>query len=168
MSYSWDDTGQGPPLVFLHGLFLDRTVWQPAVKALSPERRCLAFDMPGHGPSTWRAGLDLDGIAADIALWIAEHGAAGATPVGHSQGGMVALRNAMLRPDLIGRLVLANTSARAEYRDRPPAWRECRTALLGNDAARAALSASIKELKTISESLEMIPEKVAAERAMME
>src|SRR3546814_3377592 len=96
--------------------------------------------MPGHGASGWRDGLDLDGIAEDIALWIIEHGAAPVTIVGHSKGGMIAMRLAARYPALVERLVLVNTSARAEYPDRLEAWRERRGELLAGEAERASRS----------------------------
>src|SRR5262249_44787020 len=42
------------PLVFLHGLTFDRSVWRPALReldVLDPGRRSVAFDLPGHGRS---------------------------------------------------------------------------------------------------------------------
>jgi len=128
--YGWDDSGCGRTIIFLHGLFLNRQFWAPVIDRLGEGHRCVAFDMPGHGVSTWRNGLDLDGIADDLALWIVENGAAPATIVGHSQGGMIALRLAGRHPDAVKRLVLVNTSARPEYPERIDAWRARRGALL--------------------------------------
>src|SRR3546814_18728580 len=70
----------------------ERSFWAEQVRALSDTRQCVTLDMPGHGASGWRDGLDLDGIAEDLALWIIEHGAAPVTTVGPSQGGVIALR----------------------------------------------------------------------------
>ncbi len=109
--YGWDDDGEGAPVLFLHGLFLDRSFWAHQTAALNPHRRCVTFDMPGHGASGWRPGLDLDGIAEDIALWIGEHCRRPVTIVGHSQGGMIAMRLAARHGSLVERLVLVNTSA---------------------------------------------------------
>lgn len=165
--YGWDDIGQGPPVILLHGLFLDRTFWNRCVDDLAGEHRCISFDMPGHGASGWRDGLDLDRIADDIALWIGENGAAGATLVGHSQGGMVAMRIAIERPELARRLVLINTSARSEYADRLLAWRTRKTSLAGSVGERTTAFAEIQRLKASPEWLEAHQEEAERERAMM-
>lgn len=148
--YAWDDTGEGAPVVFLHGLFLNRQFWRDTVDGLSSCRRRVAFDMPGHGLSEWRDGMTLDVMAEDFALWLAENGAAGATLVGHSQGGMIALRLAATFPDLVGRLVLVNTSARAEEPERLGLWRHRRAALLGDAAGRRAVFEDIQRFTTAS------------------
>ena len=46
--------GTSPPLVLLHGLTFDCTMWAPALEALSRaghRREVLALDLPGHGES---------------------------------------------------------------------------------------------------------------------
>lgn len=165
--YGWDDTGQGAPVLFLHGLFLDRHFWSRQVTALADRRRCITFDMPGHGASGWRPGLDLDGIAEDIALWIAEHCRRPVTIVGHSQGGMVAMRVAARYRSLVDRLVLVNTSARAEYPDRLDGWRQRRSALLGSDAERAAVMSDIRQRTTARHWIDSHPDEGATEHAAM-
>lgn len=165
--YEWDDTGEGPPVLFLHGLFLDRHFWAHQTTALADRRRCIAFDMPGHGASGWRPGLDLDGIAEDIALWIGEHCRGPVTIVGHSQGGMVAMRVAARHGSLVERLVMVNTSARAEYPDRLDGWRERRSALLGSDRERAAVMSGIQQLTAAKHWIARHPQEIAAEHAAM-
>src|SRR3546814_10852645 len=51
---------------------------------------------------------------------------------------MIAMRIAARYPALVERLVLVNTSARAEYPDRLEAWRERRAELLAGEAERAS------------------------------
>lgn len=165
--YGWDDTGEGAPVLFLHGLFLDRHFWSYQATALAYHRRCIAFDMPGHGASGWRPGLDLDGIAEDIALWIGEHCRKPVTIVGHSQGGMIAMRVAARHGSLVERLALVNTSARAEYPDRVDGWRQRRSALLGSDAERAVVMNGIQQLTTARHWIDSHPHEIAAEHAAM-
>lgn len=122
--------------------------------------------MPGHGVSTWRDGLDLDGIAEDIALWIAEHGARPATIVSHSQGGMIAMRIAARYPDVVRRLVLVNTSARAEFSDRIGAWQKRRAALLDANARDEVLS-DVQRMTTAPGWMDAHPGAAAREREVM-
>lgn len=166
-AYGWDDCGQGLPVLFLHGLFLDRSFWSQQVSALAECRRCVVFDMPGHGVSGWRAGLDLDGIAEDIALWITEHCSAPVTIVGHSQGGMIAMRLAARHAPLVERLVLINSSARAEYPERIDGWRARRAELLAGDDARAVALSDVQRMTTAPTWTEIHPDMVAAEHAIM-
>lgn len=164
--YGWDDSGSGSTVMFLHGLFLNRQFWTPLIDRLGEGNRFVTFDMPGHGVSTWRDGLDLDGIADDLALWIMENGAAPATIVGHSQGGMIALRLAARHPDAVERLVLVNTSARPEYPERIDAWRARRAALLDTGARNEVLR-DVQRMTTAPAWMEAHPTEAASEREVM-
>src|SRR3546814_4142803 len=55
------------------------------------------------------------------------------------------------------RLVLVNTSARAEYPDRLEAWRERRAELLAGEAERASAFSTVQNLTTASSWLEDHP-----------
>jgi pimeloyl-ACP methyl ester carboxylesterase len=44
-------TGEGPPLVLLHGIGLDRATWDPVLPILAREREVFAVDLPGFGAS---------------------------------------------------------------------------------------------------------------------
>jgi pimeloyl-ACP methyl ester carboxylesterase len=49
-----NDYGARPPLVLLHGLTFDRSLWRPSLaelRRIDPGRRVLALDLPGHGAS---------------------------------------------------------------------------------------------------------------------
>lgn len=133
VQYGWEDHGGGSTLIFLHGLFLDRTFWSPVISHIETQCRCVVFDMPGHGSSGWRDGLDLNTIADDIALWIIENNIQNVTLVGHSQGGMIALRIAIKYPQLLKKLVLVNTTAQAEDPLNIPLWHLRQSLLLSSD-----------------------------------
>lgn len=101
--------GTGLAIVFLHGVFMDRHLWDDVSDRLVGHRRVLV-DMPGHGSSD---GMDRGSTLGDhitaVAGTLDAHGLAGVVIVGHSWGGMVGLRLAHERPDLVTGLVLANT-----------------------------------------------------------
>lgn len=89
MSYA--DTGQGSPMVLLHGIGMDWRVWQSVSRRLGRERRLLIPDLRGHGQSGKPgSGYTLADYASDIELLVDELGLVGTTLVGSSLGGMVA------------------------------------------------------------------------------
>lgn len=100
--------GNGPRLVLVHGLGGMASNWRLVAPALAADRRVLVPDMPGHGGSEPLAeAVSVDPFARAV-LGVAEaEGAASAPWVGHSLGGLVGLRAALLRPEAVTGLVLA-------------------------------------------------------------
>ena len=81
------------PLVLLHGLTFDRTVWQPVLRQLEhtdPGRRVLAIDLPGHGDLPAAATYDLDTFGAQLQTALDEAGLEAPVVVGHSAGALAA------------------------------------------------------------------------------
>jgi 3-oxoadipate enol-lactonase len=107
--------GTGPPLVLLHpGPGLDGSVFFPWFAEGLPGRRLVAVDLAASGrspgdPAEWT----IERHAESLAGWLEDHGLAGATVLGHSYGGFVALTLAVRRPDVIG-AVVASCSAGSE------------------------------------------------------
>src|SRR6516162_3801744 len=63
------DCDHRAPLILLHGLTFDRTMWRPAVAELAtidPGRRVLAVDLPGHGRSPAWPSYDAEGVAEAV------------------------------------------------------------------------------------------------------
>jgi pimeloyl-ACP methyl ester carboxylesterase len=100
--------GSGPPLVLVHGLGGAASNWRLVAPDLARERRVILPDLPGHGGSAPIRGVrDVDPYA-EVVLAVAAHEDALPAPwVGHSLGGLVGLRAAVLRPDAVTGLVLA-------------------------------------------------------------
>jgi pimeloyl-ACP methyl ester carboxylesterase len=102
---------QGEPVLLLHGLGSTAAVWEQfGAEVAAAGRRALAVDLRGHGESSWPGeGYDFDTMARDL-IALSEHLRLGpAALVGHSMGGRVALHVALRRPDLVTRMVLAET-----------------------------------------------------------
>ena len=49
-------TGSGPPIVLMHGIGLDRRIWDPVVPLLAREHEVVAVDLPGFGESAPLSG----------------------------------------------------------------------------------------------------------------
>lgn len=107
---AWRESGDGPPLVFLHGLGGTRIAWGPQLRGLSDQFRCIAWDMPGYGDSAPLAPLTYSGIAQRVVELLDAVGIDQATLIGLSFGGMHALHTALEHPTRVARLVLANSS----------------------------------------------------------
>ncbi len=100
--------GAGSPLVLVHGLGGIVENWCALAPALAERHRVLVPDLPGHGRSALLSeARNLDSLS-EAALGLAEaEDIRGAIWIGHSLGGVVALRAAVLRPDAVGGVVLA-------------------------------------------------------------
>jgi pimeloyl-ACP methyl ester carboxylesterase len=100
--------GSGPPLVLLHGLGGMASNWRLVAPALAEERRVIVPELPGHGGSGRLPQASALDPFADAMLAVAEREDAVPAPwVGHSLGGLVALRAAARRPDAVEGVVLA-------------------------------------------------------------
>ena len=100
--------GDGPPLVLVHGLGGTIENWRALAPPLAAHHRVIVPDLPGHGRSApLPKARHLDGLA-DAVLGIPDaEDARGAVWIGHSLGGVLALRAAVLRPEAVRGLVLA-------------------------------------------------------------
>lgn len=129
---AWREAGDGPVVVFLHGLGGSRTAWGPQLDALADDFRCVAWDLPGYGASPPAAGpLTFRALADAVAGLLDTLGVERAPLVGLSLGGMVALHTALEHPDRISGLALVDTSPAFGLDGTDPAeWRAARQAPL--------------------------------------
>lgn len=101
-------SGEGRPLVLVHGAPADHTRWRPLIPHLVPHVRVHAMDRRGRGTSGDAGDYRLEREYEDVAAVIDAVAAACGHPVdvyGHSHGGIVAFGAAALTPNL-HRLVL--------------------------------------------------------------
>jgi 3-oxoadipate enol-lactonase len=99
--------GEGPPLMLVHGLAGAASNWVEVAPRLTRAFRVLVPDLPGHAGSTpFPAVTTLDPFADRLAALAALEGLEQPALVGHSLGGVVALRLAVNFPDRVKALVL--------------------------------------------------------------
>ena len=102
-------TGGGVPVVLLPGTGLTARSWDVVAGSLATTHPVVAVDLRGHGSSEWPGVYSIAGMARDVAdlLGVLDVSGDGRVDlVGHSLGGLVALRVAAARPDRVRRLVL--------------------------------------------------------------
>jgi pimeloyl-ACP methyl ester carboxylesterase len=107
----YESHGEGPPLVLVHGAWVDCRTWDPQVEALSEGYRVIAYDLRGHGrtgPSAER-NYTIELLAADLRALVEALGLERPAVCGLSLGGMVAQLYAV-RYDELSALVLADTA----------------------------------------------------------
>ena len=108
------EAGSGPAVLLLHGLGWDHSLWNPTVEQFAPRYRMIAVDTRGHGGTDKPPGpYDMGMFARDYAALADALGLNRICVVGLSQGGMVAQKLALLRPDLVSALVLISTSCKS-------------------------------------------------------
>src|SRR3954447_21778556 len=109
----FDSGGDGPPVLFLHGALVDRTLWDPVI-ALLPGRRCLAPTLPlgsHRGPVPDRSRLTPLGVVDLIADLIAEQQLTDLTVVANDTGGALLQLLLTRRPEGIARVIFTPCDA---------------------------------------------------------
>ncbi len=115
-------SGQGIPMVLIHGYPLDHTIWDPVVSLLKDDFALILPDLRGFGGSeTPRGPYRMVDLAADIAALLDRLGIAQAVIAGHSMGGYVALAFACTNPERILGLGLVASQAAADPPERKAA-----------------------------------------------
>ncbi|OIJ98423.1 alpha/beta fold hydrolase [Streptomyces colonosanans] len=102
---AYRDEGAGPPLVLVHGGFLDHRMWDDQIPVFAQTHRVIAVDARGHGASSnaTRPFRHTDDLAA-----LLRHLDVGpATLVGLSMGGGIAVDTALEHPTLVRALVVS-------------------------------------------------------------
>ncbi|MBC8311894.1 MAG: alpha/beta hydrolase [Candidatus Marinimicrobia bacterium] len=111
-------SGEGTPILFLHGVPDTHDIWNPIVAELESNYRCITPDWPGFGQSDSGETIDcsLDGHA-DFVNDLAD--ALGLTEpfylVAHDFGGISAMAFASKYPDRVRRLVISNAPFSPDY-----------------------------------------------------
>jgi 3-oxoadipate enol-lactonase len=104
-------TGDGPPVLLLHPLGVDRSFWDAVVPALEGFE-ALTYDFPGHGATPApEEPYTVEDLADQARTLLTDGGYTRVDVVGVSLGGLVAQRLAADAPDLVRRLVVVDAVA---------------------------------------------------------
>jgi pimeloyl-ACP methyl ester carboxylesterase len=101
------DLGEGPAIVFIHGLSGSWQNWLENLPEFARDHRVIALDLPGFGHSELPFDrITITGYAATVDAVMAALGIDRAVIVGNSMGGFVAVDLALHHPDRVEKLVL--------------------------------------------------------------
>lgn len=108
LKISYVKEGRGSPtLVFLHGLSSNLDAWANNIEELKSNYTCIALDLPGYGKSSKPNAEYTPTFFAEItARFLERLKLEKVVLIGHSMGGQAAIKLAVARPDLVGKLVL--------------------------------------------------------------
>ena len=110
-SIRFDDTGEGFPVVFLHGFMESLDVWDDMVEKLSKDFRVITVDLLGHGQSGNVGPIhSMDIMAQEVKAILDDLGIGQVALVGHSMGGYVALEFLKDYPQMVKCLVLFHST----------------------------------------------------------
>ena len=109
----FDEAGSGDatPIVFLHGVGSDKSVWRPQLDHFGQSRRAVAFDYLGYGESDFMDGASRDDFAAAILAAMGALNIPRAHICGLSLGGIVAIAMHAAAPSRSASLIIADSFA---------------------------------------------------------
>jgi 3-oxoadipate enol-lactonase len=108
------ETGEGFPIVFVHGYTGNSRNWALTVPALRESFRTISVDLRGHGLSGRPASEEeyaIEVMASDVCELLKALSVTECVLVGHSMGGMVSQLLVLEHPEVVRALVLVDTAA---------------------------------------------------------
>lgn len=95
---AFDVEGDGPPVVFVHGLTNSRHGWTPVTDILRKRLTCVRVDLRGHGESSMADDYSMLALVSDVHAIVSQMDLRLPAIIGHSLGGSVAAIYAVLHP----------------------------------------------------------------------
>ncbi len=109
----YEKTGQGKPLILIHGNSEDHTIFDRALEVLASRYTCYLPDSRGHGKSDPAAELHYLDMAEDLIALLEQNDLEDTAVYGFSDGGIIGLLAAM-RTDRISRLIVSGANCTPE------------------------------------------------------
>lgn len=100
----YETFGRGRPVLFLHGWLGSWRYWMPTMEFVAQDFRTYSFDFWGFGDSNKSMGISISNFSDQVIRFLDAMGIEKVPLVGHSMGGMVALKTAIRYPNRITRV----------------------------------------------------------------
>lgn len=112
----YQDLGSGCPVVLVHGLGSDHTIWEGIIPHMQKNYRVLALDLRGHGCSSKPPGpYSMEIFSQDIIGFLEHLYIEHAHFIGHSMGGAVLQELAIRKQELFNSLTLISSFAYVDH-----------------------------------------------------
>ncbi len=145
----YTDTGEGQPVVLLHGFAEDHTVWKYQFDELKDHCRLIIPDLPGSSRSEMleKEHVSIEDYAHCIVAILQKESIGACILIGHSMGGYVALAFANIFPDMLIGLGLIHSTAFADSEEKKEMRRKA-IAVIGDKGAFAFIKNTTPTLFT--------------------
>ena len=144
------DDGEGPAIIFIHGLGGTSNVFDPAATALGDDHRVICFDLTGHGMSPPSKVTSMRGWADDAVAILDDCGVQVASIVAHSMGTLIAQEVVASHAHRVDKVALLGPirdlapAGRQAQRDRAALVRSSGMAAVARTISRSATSATVQ------------------------
>jgi pimeloyl-ACP methyl ester carboxylesterase len=108
MKLFFRQSGQGQPLIILHGLLGSSDNWFTLAKKFSENFSVYLVDQRNHGQSPHSDEFDYKPMTEDLEEFIRDHQLERPHIIGHSMGGKTAMNFAIKHPDQVGKLIVVD------------------------------------------------------------
>lgn len=108
MELFYRKSGQGEPLIILHGLFGSSDNWYSLAKTFSAHFTVYLVDQRNHGQSPHDAAFNYEVMTKDFEEFVEKHQLERAVIIGHSMGGKVAMNYAVKNSSRVSRLIVVD------------------------------------------------------------
>lgn len=112
-------TGQGDPVLLIHGFSEDGQVWNDMLPTLSGQYRLIVPDLAGSGKSGGNIdGLTLEDHAEHLLKLMEQEQISNCAMIGHSMGGYITLAFAEKYPERLNKFGLFHSTAYADNEEK--------------------------------------------------
>ena len=113
MKLFYRQSGEGRPMIILHGLFGSSDNWYSLSKVFATRFNVFVVDQRNHGQSPQSDEFNYDLLTEDLHDFIQEHNLKDPIILGHSMGGKAAMNFAVRYPHLLSNLIVVDMVPKA-------------------------------------------------------
>jgi pimeloyl-ACP methyl ester carboxylesterase len=105
--------GKGDPVIIMHGLFGTSDNWLTIGKRLSEHHKCYLLDLRNHGRSPHSPELNYNDMVEDLYEFLTDFELRTVSVIGHSMGGITAMKFALEYPHRMNKLVVVDIAPKS-------------------------------------------------------